>query len=279
MRFLDSSVTACSLLSLMMLAACGGGGGGSGGGVELQIRTTTLDVFDDLAGVAEYDLNAKGEHLNAEGEQERGYFISPQIVAIANEANGSSFINDDDDEVITNIQNLNNGTVLYEGYDDSDDETILFTQITTDDESTGVEQHVYNSISGSFFVSFGARFGSVPAGVHMYSGTQLSSARIGVSESAYGPFTLTADFSSERYSYNGTSAGTREQHSLSGSGDINIVNGSFYSDNMVFHDGRLNRTATQYGHLHGDQAETVSGLFHTNEANPVYGGGFVGSRP
>ena len=273
MRFLDSSVTACSLLSLIMLAACGGGGGGSGGGVELQIRTTTLDVFADFSGIAEYDLNA-------EDEQERGYFISPQIVALANEVNGSSFINDDDDdEVITNIQNLNNGTVLYEGYEDSDDETILFTQITTDDGSTGVEQFVYNSIVGSFFDSFGARFASVPAGVHIYSGTQLSSARSGVSETAYGPFTLTADFSSERYSYNGTSAGTREQHSLSGSGDINIVNGSFYSDDMVFHDGSLNRTATQYGHLHGDQAETVSGLFHTNEANPVYGGGFVGSRP
>ena len=272
MRFLDSSVTACSLLSLIMLAACGGGGGGSGGGVELQIRTTTLDVFADFSGIAEYDLTVD----DAQGV---GFIISPQIVAAADELNGSFFFDDDDDEVITNIQNLNNGTVLYEGYEDSDDETILFTQITTDDGSTGVEQYVYNSIVSSFFDSFGARFGSVPAGVHMYSGTQLSSARIGVSESAYGPFTLTADFSSERYSYNGTSAGTREQHSLSGSGDINIVNGSFYSDNMVFHDGRLNRTATQYGHLHGDQAETVSGLFHTNEANPVYGGGFVGSRP
>ena len=270
MRFLDSSVTACSLLCLIMLAACGGGGGGSGGGVELQIRTTTLDVFADFSGIAEYDLNA-------EDEQERGYFISPQIVALANEVNGSSLINDDDDEVFTNIQNLNNGTVLYEGYEDSDGETILFTQIATDDESAH-----FMEMRLSFwklYMSVGARFGSVPAGIHMYSGTQLSSARIGVSETAYGPFTLTADFSSERYSYNGTSAGTREQHSLSGSGDINIVNGSFYSDDMVFHDGSLNRTATQYGHLHGDQAETVSGLFHTNEANPVYGGGFVGSRP
>lgn len=128
-------------------------------------------------------------------------------------------------------------------------------------------------------MSVGARFGSVPAGVHMYSGTQLSSARSGVSEAAYGPFTLTADFSSERYSYNGTSAGTRAQHILSGSGAINIVDGSFYSDNMAFHDGSINRTATQYEHLHGGQAETVSGLFHTNEANPVYSGGFVGSRP
>ena len=269
MRFLDSSVTACSLLSLIMLAACGGGGGGSGGGVELQIRTTTLDVFADFSGIAEYDLNA-------EDEQERGYFISPQIVTVANEVNGSSFINDDDDddEVFTNIQNLNNG---YEGYEDSDDETILFTQIATDDESAHFMEMRYSF--WKLYMSVGARFGSVPAGVHIYSGTQLSSARIGVSETAYGPFTLTADFSSKRYSYNGTSAGTREQHSLSGSGDINIVNGSFYSDDMVFHDGSLNRTATQYGHLHGDQAETVSGLFHTNEANPVYGGGFVGSRP
>ena len=271
MRFLDSSVTACSLLSLIMLAACGGGRGGSGGGVESgHLRITTLDVFDDLAGVAEYDLTVD----DAQGV---GFIISPQIVAAADELNGSFFFDDDDDEVITNIQNLNNGTVLYEGYEDSDDETILFAQIATDDESAH-----FMEMRLSFwklYMSVGARFGSVPAGVHIYSGTQLSSARIGVSETAYGPFTLTADFSSKRYSYNGTSAGTREQHSLSGSGDINIVNGSFYSDDMVFHDGSLNRTATQYGHLHGDQAETVSGLFHTNEANPVYGGGFVGSRP
>jgi hypothetical protein len=113
-----------------------------------------------------------------------------------------------------------------------------------------------------------------PAGTQTYTGTLAMGERGPLANLELGSFSMGADFSASTFTFNGSTT----SNSLSGSGTINVANGSFTSNQLAAVTSGTNRTATMYGNLHGNAATSVSGLFHTNEPTPTHSGGFVGSR-
>lgn len=140
-------------------------------------------------------------------------------------------------------------------------------------DNTGEAGLVYVVLPGvaDAVLATGSAFGTAPNGNFTYNGVHLIGDRF-TGEIESGDFTLTADFNNKTFGYTGSTVGS----SLTGSGIIDTANGRFSSSNSTSTVGDSG-TASMYGQLHGSSADAISGVFHTNEADPIYGGAFVGN--
>ena len=121
----------------------------------------------------------------------------------------------------------------------------------------------------------GTQLTNIPTGTFQYQGTMATALRnVNNPQPQLGTFTLNANFSNSSFTINGNTL----SDSISGSGVLNNTSGTLNSNSLSMVTSGTNRTATLYGQFHGDAAGSVSGAFHSNEANPRFGGFIVGSR-
>ena len=120
----------------------------------------------------------------------------------------------------------------------------------------------------------GSQYGAEPTGTFTYNGTMAMGRRVGNASTDFGSFSMSADFSNQSFTYNGTTTSNR----VVGSGFLDTTNGQFTTDTLTITTGEVPRPGTMYGQTHGSSAQSVSGVFHTNENSPLYTGAFVGSR-
>lgn len=254
---------------LLSLSACGGGGSGGGGGggnSDPVASFSTLKVFSDGSGV--------GSGVAEDGS--RLVFIAPEIAAFVAEGNDLNAqdvpdLNISDFPVVQSLPtnaNLREGTITENG--------VVFNVTFVEDlggEGGLALLEIPNSASVG--LATGSALTGNPIGSQTYSGTMTMGVRGATSNQEFGSFIMAADFDADTYAFDGATA----SNSLSGNGVIDIETGTFSSNGLNATTNGTNRTATMYGQLHGNDAESVSGVFHTNESNADYGGGFVGSRP
>lgn len=267
--------------AILVVSACGGGGGGDsasapttptpatgggGGGGTSSPEASALKVFSDGTGVGS---------IEAENGS-KGVVITPDIAGFVAAAN-----NDTEQDIADSslsdfpvVQKLGTNANLREGTITVDGVTANVTAI----EDLGGEAGLFLFEVPNVF-SVGLATGSAltgnPVGPQTYSGTMTMGPRAVNSNQESGSFTMGADFNAETYTFNGTTSNNK----LNGSGVIATQSGTFSSNNLSATTNGTNRTATMYGQLHGNDAKSVSGVFHTNENSPDYTGGFVGSRP
>ena len=246
-----------ALPAVALLAACGGGGGGD---VSASANFTTLRAFSDGAGV--------GRGVASDGTE--AVFIAPdiaEVVAISNQDNPVDLQFSDFAIVDTRpTAVIRQGTVTVDGQ---------VANVTIVEDNGGEAGLIYLEIPGYGDAVFatGSAFGAAPNGSFTYNGVHIIADRF-FGDQQDGTFSLTADFNSRTFTYNGSTISS----SLSGSGSIDIVNGRFSSNALNSNVGGDTNTASMYGQLHGDSAQSVSGVFHTNESDPFNAGAFVGSR-
>lgn len=258
--------------TVALLTACGGSGGGD---VSANANFTTLRIFSDGAGV--------GQGVASNGTQT--VFIAPNIVdavALSNQNNPVSDIQFSEFPIVETGETavMRRGSLLVEGQ--VADVTIV--------EDRGREASLVYLVSENLteeFFAVGSAFGSAPNGAFTYNGVHIIEDRFSGIKT-HGTFALTANFSDKTFNYNGDSSTvsietstriiTENISTLSGSGTIDTINGRFSSNNLSSNVGGGTGTATMYGQLNGSSAQSVSGVFHTNEGDPFYAGAFVGSR-
>ncbi|MFD1194020.1 hypothetical protein ACFQ3C_05005 [Seohaeicola saemankumensis] len=245
---------------LGLLSACGGGSTS----VVPSASFTTLRAFSDGAGV--------GRGVASDGTET--VFIAPDIAAVvagANQSSGNEVVDVQfsDFSVVQTLPTavVRSGTITVEGE---------VANVLIIEDNGGEAGLVYLEFPGYADAVFavGSAYGAAPGGEFTYSGAHIVSNRI-FGGAEVGDFTLTANFTNGTFSYNGSTTNT----SLTGSGGIDVANGRFASGSLTSTVSGSTATASMYGQLHGDTAQSVSGVFHTNEANPTYAGAFVGSRP
>jgi hypothetical protein len=255
--------TFLALPAIFALAACSGGGGGSSSPVASY---STLKVFSDGTGV--------GSGVAEDGS--KVVFIAPEIAATVAEANDVTEqdiadINVSDFPVVQSLQtnaNLREGTLTVNG---------VTANVTAVEDLGGEAGLVLLEIpnAASAGMATGSALTGNPVGTQTYSGTMTMGPRGVNSNQELGSFSMEADFDAETYTFSGTT----NSNSVTGNGVIDIQSGTFSSNNLSAATNGTNRTATMYGQLHGNDAKSVSGVFHTNENSADYNGGFVGSRP
>jgi hypothetical protein len=247
-----------ALAALALLAACGGSSTGSA-------SYTTLKVFSNGDGV--------GRGVASDGT--KMVFITPDVGTTVTAANNGSSdalnVTASDFPIVQNLAtnaNLRQGAVTIEG---------IAANVTIVEDLGGDASLILFDIPG--YASLGMAGGSAmtgnPTGTHTYNGTMTMGSRSsGASGQQIGSFAMSADFNAETYSFSGATA----SHSLSGTGIIDTTSGRFASNTLNATTFGAARSATMYGELHGDAANSVSGVFHTNESSATYSGGFVGTK-
>ena len=248
-----------------LLTACGG----STTSVSETAQFTTLKQFSDSAGVA--------RGVYADGTET--VFIASNVAGIVTAANKSvgttvgatTTYRSTAFSGVPVTQRLSSavvrrGTVVLEGQTAN----VLIVQ-----ENNGQAGLVYMAApSGDILTASGTAFGAAPNGVFTYNGTHIIAERSLGGGAQDGTFSLQANFNNKTFSYNGKTTST----ALTGSGTIDTVRGRISSNNLSSNVNGVTSTATLYGQLHGTVAQSTSGVFHTNEADPNYAGAFVGSR-
>lgn len=243
---------------LSTLSACGGGGGGGG---SSTLSATALTVFNDGAGV--------GRVVNSNGSE--FVYIAPNIVADVNATNNSGSVTPVDITQYpivsqSNGYNLRQGTVSANGFTAN---VIIAEKIGS---GTASIAYIYDN-SGDAIAAGGGSYSSAPSGSHTYSGMYVAGGRYS-SFAEIGSLSMTANFSNNTFSINGTSTNS----SLTGTGFIDPANGRISSANLTFTKSGSSYGATTMGNLTGNGATDVSGVFYTNDTNPDYAGAYAGSR-
>ena len=246
------------LLFSFVLSACGGGG---------TIGTfSTNKIFSDGAGVG---------RLTIKGTNEQGYVIAPEIVALSEQMEtltGNDLVEIDPNDFPV-VGTLANGANVHQGAVVTDGVGVNITVIVEPGEKSYVAYYEIPNLATMVLAS-GPSYKTAPSGNYTYTGNWGMAARNSGSVGEMGSFELIADFNNNSFSY----VGATDNSGLTGSGYINTGNGQLSSASMTFsNDGDI-RTATLNGLLHGNSAEGVSGVFHTNESNPNYAGAFSGTR-
>ena len=243
---------------LAMLAACGGSSTGA-------VSYTALKVFSNGDGV--------GRGVASDGT--KLVFITPDVGATVEAANiGSSDalnVTASDFPVVQNLATnakLRQGAVTIEG---------IAANVTIVEDLGGDASLILFDIPN--YASLGMAGGSAmtgnPTGTHTYNGTMTMGSRSsGGAGQQLGSFAMSANFDTQAYSFSGSTT----NHSLNGTGLIDTASGRFSSNNLNATTFGTERSATMYGELHGNAANSVSGVFHTNESSATYSGGFVGSK-
>ena len=270
-----------TLSAVALLAACGGGGGSTSNipmvdenpmdGDNLGASYTPLgeedDIFGDGAGVARGTANDGSQAL----------IITPQVKAVVENASTASQIDDLQLSDLPIVQRLETNANLRRGAFRTDG--ITFNVLAVEDlegEAVIIQAEVPNVTN--FLGVEGSQYGAAPTGTFTYNGTIAMGRRVGNASTDFGSFSMSADFSNQEFTYRGDTT----SNSVTGSGFLNTTTGRFTTDTptgtLTITTSGVPRPGTMHGQTHGSSAQSVSGVFHTNEINPLYSGAFVGSR-
>ena len=252
--------TLLATTAVLALAACGGSSTGSS-----VASYTALKVFSDGAGV--------GRGVDADGNQL--LFISPDINQVVAEANR---VTEND---LANVQ-LSDFPVVEQLSTNANrrDGTFTFNGVTANviaiEDLGGEAGIIYFEIpnTANLAMATGTKLGSLPSGNFLYAGTLVTGLRDIDPILENGSFQMTTNFDTGTFTFSGSTL----SDTVNGSGFINTSSGQLSSNQITMNTSGENRSATMYGQFHGSSAQSVSGVFHSNESNPAYAGAFVGSR-
>ena len=239
---------------------------GCGAGLQTtKANWSTVSIFNDASGVFRVVNTKKG--LIGGG-------ISPNVVNEVNAANkgtGATAIDVSSFALLSSnsLGKIRQGTISL----GSTSANITVYQNTSESADLTLTE-VPNTMN--FLIHRGKILAGYPVGNYTYTGQHaMGRKRVGVTPEL-GSFSLNANFNSGTYTYTGSTANT----SLVGSGLIDKVNGGLAGNSFTLslRNQSSSYSTTMYGNFHGNNAVDVSGIFHTNDSNPDYAGGFVGSR-
>ena len=236
----------------------------SGCGAGLQTASyTTVSIFDDASGVFRA-VNTKSGI--------KGGGLSPNVVNEVNAANkgtGATAVDVSSFALLSSnsLGKIRQGTISLGSY------SANVTVFQNTSESADLTLMEVPNIA-NFLINRGKVLAGYPVGNYTYTGQHAAGARRVGGTPELGSFSLNANFNSGTYTYTGSTANT----SLVGSGIIDKVNGGIAGNSFTLRTQFSSYPATMYGDFHGNNAVDVSGIFHTNDSNPDYAGGFVGSR-
>jgi len=249
------------LITLPLLTACG-----ATAPTTSVVTYTTLSVFSDGGGVFRGLGNDTGKTLIG---------ITPDVanvVASANDAASSDSPSGIDPSTFALVSSNSLGTIR---------------QGSLTVGSTAVNVTVYENIGetsallylavpsdGSQLLALGDELSGLPTGTFRYTGQQTLGVRTSGSSPEVGSFALDANFDSNTFIYSGVTDNT----TLGGSGVIDSSSGRLASTALALTTPIGNYTATMHGLFQGASAAGVTGVYHTNDTNPDFAGGFVGSR-
>ena len=250
-----------AICSVALLAACGGGGG-SASNTPASLSLTTQRVFADRAGVAR----------GTDDSGNKVILITPEVAAVVSAPDNSTA--DIQVSAFPVVRNLNTNARLRQGAITVDGVAV---NVTVVEDNGGEAALALAEIPGfaNQLMAISTPSTTLPSGNFQYSGTLATGVRnVNNPQVELGSFTLDANFNAQSFAINGSTT----SDTVSGSGVIDNSSGKINSSNITMVTSGTNRTATLYGQFSGNNAESVSGVFHTNEQTPAYAGGFVGSR-
>lgn len=244
------------IIPIVLLAACGGAETSS-------VSFNVIKVFSDGAGVGRGVASTRGELV----------YIADNIVADVAASNSTADTSEGLDVTTYPIISQTNGYNLRQGAEVIDGTSYnieIFEKIGSEVASI---LYIYNNSSDAI-ASVSAAVSSIPSGSHTYTGLYVAGSR-STSFSETGSMSLTANFSSNTFTTNNSSAST----SLTGSGYIDPSNGRLSSGVLTFTSPSSSTySASTMGNLSGVGATELSGVFYTNDYNPDYAGAYAGSR-
>nr|WP_213395934.1 hypothetical protein [Yoonia sp.] len=250
--------TMLATTAVLALAACGGGG-------STPVEISPERIFSDGAGVAR-GVATDGDTVLIISD-EIGFFVdSLQTEGVSS---GPSSLPSD----FAIVQTLTTNANIRQGAINSGS---LVANVTIVEDLSGKTFSTILEIPGlnTLFASRGDAYRAAPAGSFTYNGTFVTGLRNINPQLEYGSFSLNTNFNNQTFTINGFNS----FDTLSGSGVVNTSTGELASNTLTMNTSGTNRSASLYGSLHGNSAESVSGVFHSNEASPVYVGTFIGSR-
>lgn len=252
-------VVLVSIAGAFFAYGCSSGGGGSANPVDWS----TLKVFGDGAGVARLVDSENGS---------QALLIGPNITSIVEAANDDEV----DDSIATYSDFAKVNTLQYstvrEGTVTVDGTT---ANITFYEDNSGVSGIALFELPGLARLGLvtGTRMTGSPTGTFDYVGTHGARDRR-TDAIEIGTFDMTIDFDSGTFVYDGDTASS----TLDGTGSVDVENARFASSNLSFTANGYSQTASMRGLLHGEDAEGVSAIFHTNESTPLFDGAAAGSK-
>jgi len=250
--------------SLVFLTACGGGssdGPVNGGGGSNDPIAFVLETFSDDAGVATGTDNNGFTFLAVATEvlDFVGAWNEVRVAPVEFDPAGYDLFLDSDNVYIREI--------------DGEPTTLI-----VDEPRFDVGIFVIDSMDNRAFIVGGPASGALPSGSFSYSGTLLfGQSDLGIVGTEVGSFGLTGNFDT---STTVVLSGETDSYKIDGNASIDPMGGGFGGTELELKDLNLSviGQVSLYGQLHGDAAESVSGVLHSNEAAPVFVGALVGSR-
>ena len=244
--------TVIGTIIALTVSGCGGGGEGN----TVGINATSERIFSDGSGVGKinYDTGLVA------------YALTPEIVdsvAAANIDNSVEVLDTSGFSIISQTQ----GYTIRRGANDG--VNLLIASNDTSGENSMV--YAFNDFGNGLLVST-IPTTSIPSGTHTYRGLYaVGDRRIGSVD--VGEATVSANFTSEEFSISASSEFT----SLSGNGFLETANGNLSGTNFVFVDSVDGTYSASIIGAVGTRAgsDEAVGIWHTNETNPDFGGGFV----
>jgi hypothetical protein len=259
-------LNAIALLSSILLTACGGGGSST---PQSTLSASVLTTLSDSQGVARITDTGKV-----------GLIYAPQISTFTQAMNqaaqqGSSSTLANVDPANFPIISTTATTKTRRGTFTSDGVAYNITALSNN--LTNNAGGIYIELPGyaDMIMVLGDSLSAVPTGVtHTYVGVLTQNPRSVVAPGQIGTFSMNVNYSSRTFTINGSTTSAV----LSGSGVVDVSTGLYASSNMTFSVNGTSYTATLYGNLNGVSANSVSGVFYTNDQVPDYAGSFIGSR-
>jgi hypothetical protein len=247
---------------LGILTGCGGSATTT---TSSQVNYSTVTVFSDSAGVFRGVSGSGGAAVG----------ISPEVASVVRAANTSS-----SDDTITTVDRssfalLSSNALgkIRQGTVAAGSTTVNVTIYENNSGDSGVVLFEVPS-EGNLLFAAGSALSGYPSGSFTYYGQHAAGRRIVNATPELGSFALVADFNNDVFGYSGTTASTQ----LTGSGVIDKTNGRIAGSGFSLATPYGTYSATVHGNFHGTNAAEVTGIFHTNDTNPDYAGGFVGAR-
>ena len=290
MRYLIPTV------ALAFVAACGGGSGsvmGPNSNVTANAPAQAAN-FTGGGGVmtAVVDANAAGAAV-ASGASGRLTMVAlSEDLSSAISSFSASNIDGFSPNLTTNNSLSGNGYTVKQGTGSWLDNSNASLGTITIDGQDGYMLYAIDSNNKLNVAVFAPEVSSMPtSGQYTYTGTHFASPRTVTmnnnvpTNTAQGTFSMSVDFGTGTGTITTSSTNitnTNTGMELSGNIAIDTVNGTFTGDNLTLNGNLVSlgsdTTAKIIGNFHQAGAQTVTGLYYQDKAEPDVGGAIIGKR-
>jgi len=282
-------------VAVAFVAACGGGSGsvtGPNSNVTVNAPAQAAN-FTGGGGVmtAVVDANAAGAAVTSGASGRLTMVALSEDLSAAISSFSASNIDGFSPNLTTNNSLSGNGYTVKQGTGSWLDNSNASLGTITIDGQDGYMLYAIDSNNKLNVAVFAPEVSSMPtSGQYTYTGTHFASPRTvtmnnnSPTDTAQGTFSMSVNFGTGtgQISTANTSNIANETMQLSGNITIDTVNGTFTGDNLTLQGDLVNlggdTTAKIIGNFHQAGAQTVTGLYYQDKAEPDVGGAIIGKR-